>query len=157
MEYAVEPFFIGLPDYYVYDNNTPLPTAMSFHIGTNKLPQGTHSKAFGIFIKENRKRFNNNISDITAAYRVSKCILYLKAGEKKIFTTQVDFPGYKGRAFDMKNKNIYYFQISLNSPKDLISQYYTKEKRNKKNDYTVFTGQVFSNKVPLIYHMYGQH
>jgi len=54
----------------------------------------------------------------------------------------------------LKNKSEYYFQISLQIPKEIVDKYYLPT-RHKNDTETVFVGQIFSQKIPLIYEVYN--
>ncbi len=61
-----------------------------------------------------------------------------------------------GRYFNMANSKDYYFQISLQNPHEFISKYYkVLQNKDKQRDFTIFTGQIFSNKIPLVYEVYN--
>ncbi|HCA08444.1 hypothetical protein [Chryseobacterium sp.] len=155
-EYAVDPFFIGLPDYYIYEKNTLLTPMFSFGAGSNNShPQlYLNSKEFQKFRKQFFKEYDEY--EMKIAYRISKNLIILKPKEKKFFSTQVNFPNYMGRHFNMVNSKNYYFQISLQNPQELISKYYkVLQNKDKERDFTIFTGQIYSNKIPLIYVVYN--
>lgn len=155
-EYAVEPFFIGLPDYYLYEKNKLLSPMFSFGASsTNSHPQfDLSSKEFQKFRKQFLKEYDE--FEMKIAYRISKKIIIIKSKEKKIFSTKVNFPSYMGRYFNMENSKDYYFQVSLQSPQELISKYYkVLQNKNKELKPIIFTGQIFSNKIPLIYEVYN--
>lgn len=151
-DYNVEPMFIGLPDFYVFEKQTLLVNSPAFHHGTNKFNINTSHIDFTNFEKSFSKLFSER--DIEIAYRVNKNIINLKSGEVKYFSTRVDFPAYKSRSVDLKNKSEYYFQMSLQVPKDIVEKYF--QPIYKKNDNEViFVGQIFSNKIPLHYEVYN--
>lgn len=155
-EYNVEPFFIGLPDYYLYEKDILLTPMFSFGAGsTNSHPQlDLNSKEFQKFRMQFLKEYDEY--EMKIAYRISKKIIILKPKEKKIFSTKVNFPSYMGRYFNMTNSKNYYFQISLQNPHELISKYYkVLQNIDKQMNFTIFTGQIFSNKIPLIYEVYN--
>ncbi|CEJ68351.1 hypothetical protein BN1195_00634 [Chryseobacterium oranimense G311] len=155
-EYSVEPFFIGLPDYHLYEKNVLLTPMFSFGAGsTNSHSQlDLNSKEFQKFRKQFLKEYDEY--EMKIAYRISKNIIILKPKEKKIFSTKVNFPNYMGRYFNMANSKDYYFQISLQNPHEFISKYYkVLQNKDKQRDFTIFTGQIFSNKIPLVYEVYN--
>lgn len=151
-DYNVEPMFVGLPDFYVFEKQTLLVNSPAFHHGRNKFNIETSHIDFINFEKLFSKLFNDR--DLEIAYRVNKNIIKLKSGEKKYFSTRVDFPAYKSRSVYLKNKSEYYFQISLQIPKDIVEKYYKPIRDKNKND-VIFVGQIFSNKIPLIYEVYN--
>ncbi|KFF08294.1 hypothetical protein [Chryseobacterium luteum] len=153
-EYVVEPFFIGLPDYYVYENNTLLNPMLSFGGGSNiySEKEDTNTKEFRDFHKRFGKTFDDY--EMKIAYRISKKTITLKPKEEKTFITQIDFPYYRGRYFNLKNKSTYFFQISLQNPNEIISKY-LKVLGHKGETSSIFTGQIYSNKIPLIYEVYN--
>lgn len=151
-EYYVEPQFVGLPDYYVFEkNNLQNPGSISDSDG-NKFNIDRNSDDFRKFNRNFNKIFDE--SEVEVAYRISSKILKLKPGEEKKFSTRVNFPSYRRRYIDLKNKSEYYFQISLQIPKEIVDKYYLPS-RDKKDNETVFTGQIFSQKIPLIYEVYN--
>lgn len=149
----VEPRFLGLPDYNVYEKNILLESEYAFHNGQNKFDLDKSSPDFKKFRKSFPEIFSD--ADLEIAFRISKNIITLKPGEEKYFSTKINFPSYKSRYLNMKNKSEYYFQISLQSPKDIVEKYYQpiKEKNNKE---IVFVGQIFSKKIPLVYEVYNE-
>lgn len=151
-EYYVEPEFAGLPDYYVFEKQTLLGSSHAFHHGTNKFDVDKSHTDFTKFKKSFSKLFNEK--DLEIAFRISKNIIKLNPGEEKYFSTSVNFPAYKSRYIELKNKSEYYFQISLQTPKEIVEKYYQPIKE-KNNDEVIFVGQVFSNKTPLIYEVYN--
>lgn len=155
-EYAVEPFFIGLPDYYLYEKNKLLSPMFSFGASsTNSHHQfDLSSKEFQKFRKQFLKEFDEY--EMKIAYRISKNIIIIKPNEKKTFSTKINFPSYMGRYFNMENSGNYYFQIGLQNPQEIISKYYNVlHHKNKEQKFTIFTGQISSNKIPLIYKVYN--
>lgn len=60
------------------------------------------------------------------AFRLSKQVIILEPKEEKVFTTLINFPNYISRYFNLKNNEIYLFQISLNNPSNIISKYFEK-------------------------------
>lgn len=151
-EYYVEPEFIGLPDYYVFEKNKLInPDGISDSDG-NKFNVDRNSVDFRKFNRNFKRIFDK--SEIEVAYRISSKILKLKPGEEKYFSTRVDFPRYRRRYIDLKNKSEYYFQISLQIPKEIVDRYYAPIKDEEDNN-IIFVGQIFSNKVPLIYEVYN--
>ncbi|MPS64003.1 MAG: hypothetical protein DI622_04990 [Chryseobacterium sp.] len=154
-EYNVEPFFIGLPDYYIYDKNSLLtPNFTTGSHSTNSIIKiDENSSEFKKFSKKNSKKFDE--FDMRVAFRLSKHIIILKPKEEKVFTTLINFPNYMSRYFELQNKGTYLFQISLNNPNNAISKYFEKIVDNDKKQILVFTGQIFSNKVPLIYEVHN--
>lgn len=151
-EYYVENEFIGLPDYYVFEKDNLLnPSGVSNSCG-NEFYIDRNSVDFRKF-KQNFKRIFDK-SEVEVAYRISSKILKVKPGEEKFFSARVNFPRYKRRYIDLKNKSEYYFQISLQIPKEIIEKFYNPIKE-KTNDEEIFVGQIFSNKIPLIYEVYN--
>lgn len=151
-EYYVEPEFAGLPDYCVFEKQTLLGSSHAFHHGTNKFDVDRSHTDFTKFKKSFSKLFNEK--DLEIAFRISKNIIKLNPGEEKYFSTSVNFPTYKSRYIELKNKSEYYFQIGLQTPKEIVEKYYQPIKE-KNNDEVTFVGQVFSNKIPLIYEVYN--
>lgn len=151
-DYNVEPRFVGLPDFYVFEKQTLLVNSPAFHHGTNKFNIDTSHLDYINFAKSFSKLFNEEVLEI--AYRINENIIKLKSGEEKFFSTRVDFPAYKSRSVDLKNKSEYYFQISLQCPKEIVEKYFLPT--YKKNDEeVVFVGHIFSNKIPLHYEVYN--
>lgn len=151
-EYYVEPEFIGLPDFYVFEKNNELnPSAITSNY-YNEFKVNINNSDFKKFSRKFSKVFNKN--EMKIAYRISNKIVKLKQGEEKYFSTVVNFPKYMRRYIDLKNKSEYYFQISLQIPKDIVEKYF--QPIYKKNDEEViFVGQIFSNKIPLHYEVYN--
>lgn len=154
-EYNVELFFIGLPDYYVYEEN-------------RRLNPGISSNADNMNTITDINRFSNEFShfrefyskfyddyDMRVAYRISKNIVQLKPKETKLFRTDVNFPRYRLRYYNMVNKGKYYFQIGLHNPKEYAKKYLEVLLADKNEEFEIFTGQIFSNKIPLIYEVYN--
>ena len=104
------------------------------------------------FLKKSKK-FDD--FDMRVAFRLSKQVIILEPKEEKVFTTLINFPNYMSRYFELQNKGTYFFQISLNNPNNAISKYFEKIVDNDKKQYSIFSGQVFSNKVPLIYEVHN--
>ncbi|SEH34692.1 hypothetical protein SAMN05421593_2701 [Chryseobacterium culicis] len=155
-EYEVEPFFIGLPDYYLYEKNTRLSPMFSFGASsTNSYPQfDLTSIEFQKFRKQFQKEYDEY--EMKIAYRISKKIIIIKSKEKKTFGTKVNFPSYMGRYFNMENSKDYYFQVSLQNPQEIMSKYYSVlHNKDKEQQFTIFTGQIYSNKIPLVYKVYN--
>lgn len=155
-EYKAEPFFIGLPDYYLYEKNMLLSPSFSFGATSTNTPIqfDIDSKEFQKFRKLFLKEYDEY--EMKIAYRISKNIIIIKSKEKKIFNTKVNFPSYKGRYFNLKNSKDYYFQISLQNPQEIISKYFSVlRNKNKEEQFTIFTGQISSNKIPLVYKVYN--
>lgn len=153
-EYSVELFYVGLPDYYVYEKNEILKSGMSSgKNGNTILNIDTSSDEFKKFSLQYSKFYNDY--DLSIPYRMSKNIVFLKPKETKVFTTKVNFPNYMRRYYKMLNKRKYFFQISLNNPKEIISKYFKAMPNFSKKDIKVFTGQIISNKVPLVYEVYN--
>ena len=151
-EYSVEPEFVGLPEYYVFEKSNLLnPDGVSDSEG-NKFNIDRNSDDFRKFKRKFNKIFNKN--DIEVAFGINSRILKLKPEEVKYFSTRVDFPRYRRRYIDLKNKSEYYFQISLQIPKEIVDKYYLPT-RHKNDTETVFVGQIFSQKIPLIYEVYN--
>lgn len=148
----VEPRFLGLPDYYIFEKNILLKSDQAFHNGQNKFDLDHTHIDFRRFEKSFSKLFNDE--DLEIAFRISKNVIKLKPGEEKFFFTKVNFPSYKSRFIDLKNKSEYYFQMSVQIPKDIIGKYY-QPIREKNNKDSIFVGQIFSNKVPLHYEVYN--
>ena len=148
----VEPRFLGLPDYYVFEKNNLLKSDPAFHNGQNKFDVDNTHIDFRRFEESFSKLFSSE--DLEIAFRISENVIKLKPGEEKYFSTKVNFPSYKSRFIDLRNKSEYYFQISVQIPKEIIEKYYQpiKEKNNKD---LIFVGQIFSNKVPLHYEVYN--
>lgn len=153
-EQIVEPFFIGLPDYFVYKNTDSLSAKFSFgsHPEIKTKPEN-YLDDFKNFTKLFAKKFDEY--DLKVAYRVKKIIVHLKPEEKRMFTTKINFPMYRGKYFDFKNKESYYFQISLNNPKEIIEKYEEVLKKYSKENETIFIGEIISNKIPLVYEVYN--
>jgi len=151
-EYYVEPEFIGLLDYYVFENDSIIKPEGVTSNNTNEFIVDTKSLDFKKFYKAYSKVFSKH--DIEIAFRLDKKIKVLKPGEEKYFSVEVNFPKYRRRYIDLKNHHPYYFQISLNTPKEIIEKYYLKT-HNKYSKDIIFTGQIFSNKVPLLYEVYN--
>lgn len=153
-EYKAELFYVGLPDYYIYENNTALNPMFSFG-GKNSInsKEDTDSKEFQLFCKRFAKNFDEH--EMRATYRISKKIITLKPKEEKTFVTQINFPYYRGRYFNLKNKSIYSFQISLQSPNEIISKYIKVLEAVEGKNNLIFTGQIYSNKIPLVYEVYN--
>lgn len=152
VEYSVEPEFVGLPEYYVFAKSNLLnPGSVSDSDG-NKFNVDRNSDDFRKFKRKFNRIFNKSEAEI--AFRMSSKILKLKPGEEKYFSTRVNFPRYRRRYIDLKNKSEYYFQISLQIPKEIVDKYYLPT-RHKNDSETVFTGQIFSQKIPLIYEVYN--
>ena len=151
-EYYVEPQFVGLPDYYVFEKNKLLNPDGVSDSGGNEFYVDRNSVDFRKFKRKFYKIFDK--SEVEVAYRISSKILKLKPGEEKYFSTRVNFPRYRRRYIDLKNKSEYYFQISLQIPKEIVEKFYTPIK-DKSNDEEIFVGQIFSNKIPLIYEVYN--
>lgn len=154
-DYKVEPFFIGLPDYYIYEKNILLTPMFSFGARSTNIISKIEvtSKEFKKFHKQFAAIFDEYEMEI--AYRISKKIVNLKPKEKKIFVTKVNFPNYKGRYFNLKNKSNYFFQISLQNSNEDISKYYKVITNTSEKVFSVFTGQIYSNKIPLVYEIYN--
>ncbi|WFB66419.1 MULTISPECIES: hypothetical protein [Chryseobacterium] len=155
-EYTVEPFFIGLPDYYLYEKNTLLSPMFSFGASkTNCHPQfDLSSEEFQKFRRQFLKEYDEY--EMKIAYRISKKIIIIKSKEKKTFSTKVNFPSYMGRYFNMENSKDYYFQVSLQNPQEIMFRYYSVlHNKDKEQQFTIFTGQIYSNKIPLIYKVYN--
>lgn len=148
----VEAMFVGFPDYYVFEKKILMPSQMAFHHGTNKFDVDKSNRDFTKFRHSYSKLFCQQ--DLEIAFRISKKIVKLQAREEKYFSTRIDFPAYKSRSFDLKNKSEYYFQISLQIPKGIVEKYFNPIK-DKNNGEVVFVGQIFSNKIPLIYEVYN--
>lgn len=151
-DYNVEPMFVGLPDFYVFEKQTLLVNSPAFHHGTNKFNIDTSHLDYINFEKSFSKLFKE--TDLEIAYRVNENMIKLKSGEEKYFSTRVDFPAYKRRSVNLKNKSEYYFQISLQIPKEIIDKYYLPTRHENDNE-TVFVGQIFSQKIPLLYEVYN--
>ena len=61
-----------------------------------------------------------------------------------------------GRYFNMENSKDYYFQVSLQNPQEIMFRYYSVlHNKDKEQQFTIFTGQIYSNKIPLIYKVYN--
>lgn len=151
-EYYVEPRFLGLPDYYIFEKNVLLKSDYAFHNGQNKFDVNNTHIDFRRFEQSFSKLFSEE--DLEIAFRISEKVIILKPGEERYFSTKVNFPSYKSRFIDLKNKSEYYFQISLQSPKEIVEKYY-QPIRDKNNKDSIFVGQIFSNKIPLIYEVYN--
>lgn len=151
-EYHVERQFVGLPDYYIFEKKTLLPVQYAFHNGENEFKVDKNSSDFKKFRQSYSKFFSHQ--DLEIAFRISKKIVKLKPQEEKYFSTRVNFPAYKRRFIYLKNKSEYYFQISLQTPKEIVEKYY-QPIRNINNKDSIFVGQIFSNKIPLIYKVYN--
>ncbi|MDF2553089.1 MAG: hypothetical protein K0R77_2364 [Chryseobacterium sp.] len=151
-EYYVEPQFVGFPDYYIFEKKTLLPVQYAFHNGENKFEVDKNSSDFKNFRRSYSKFFSRQ--DLQIAFRISKKIVKLKPLEEKYSSTKVNFPAYKRRFIDLKNKSEYYFQMSLQIPKCIVDKYY-QPIRAKNNKDSIFVGQIFSNKIPLIYKVYN--
>ncbi|MGI9652010.1 hypothetical protein [Chryseobacterium sp. RLHN22] len=154
-DYTIEPFFVGLPDYYIYHQDEKLIPEGSF---------GTHSKnkLFEFDPKSTdfinfKKKYSNifNSTEIKIAYRISKKIVKLNPKEEKTFVTTINFPNYKSRFFHLNNKIKYKFQISLHVPKEIISKYYQAIIQKEDKKIHIFSGNLLSNKIPLVYEVYN--
>ncbi|QQV01646.1 MULTISPECIES: hypothetical protein [Chryseobacterium] len=130
-----------------------LANSYAFHNGKNKFNINKNSLEFRKFKQKYSKIFNKQ--DLEFAFRISQKIIKLKPGEEQYFSTIVNFPSYKSRFIDLKNKSEYYFQISLQLPNEIIKELYNPIK--EKNNDVVFTRQIFSNKIPLIYEVYNNN
>lgn len=148
----VEAMFVGLPDYYVFEKKILMPSQMAFHHGTNKFDVDNTHMDFRRFEQSFSKLFSEE--DLEIAFRISKNIIRLKPEEERYFSTKINFPSYKSRFIDLKNKSEYYFQISVQTPKEIVEKYYQPIK-NKNNKDSIFVGQIFSQKIPLIYEVYN--
>lgn len=80
------------------------------------------SNEFKIFSKKKSKKFDD--FDMRVAFTLSKQVIILEPKEEKVFTTLINFPNYISRYFNLKNNEIYLFQISLNNPSNIISKYF---------------------------------
>lgn len=149
----VEPRFLGLPDYYVFEKNTVLESEHAFHNGQNTFDVDKSQSNFKEFRQAFSKLFSED--DLEIAFRINENIIKLKPGEERVFSTKVNFPSYKSRHLNMKNKSEYYFQISLQIPKEIVEKYFQPTYK-KNDDEVVFVGQVFSNKIPLVYEVYNE-
>lgn len=148
----VESMFVGFPDYYIFEKKTLMPSEMAFHHGRNKFDIDKSSSDFKKFRHSYSKLFSQ--LDLEIAFRISKRFVKLQPHEEKYFSTRIDFPTYKSRFIDLKNKSEYYFQMSLQIPKDIVEKYF--QAIYKKNDEEViFVGQIFSQKIPLHYEVYN--
>ncbi|MBW8361665.1 MAG: hypothetical protein K0M56_05695 [Kaistella sp.] len=150
-EYTVEPFFVGLPDYYIYEKNKRLDPGFSFGANLNTFMDiNILSDEYEKFEEKYSKLFDEN--DLRVAYRISKNIIHLKPKETKVFKTRVNFPGYRSRYYALVNKGKYYFQMSLNNPAEIILKY---SEIISSDNVRIYTGQIYSNKVPLVYEVYN--
>ncbi len=148
----VEPRFLGLPDYYIFEKNILLDSYHAFHNGQNKFDVDNTHINFRRFKELFSKLFTEE--DLKIAFRISENVIKLKPGEEKYFSTEVNFPSYKSRFIDLKNNTEYYFQISLQTPKEIVEKYYQPIRDKNSKDF-VFVGQIFSNKIPLVYEVYN--
>lgn len=148
----VESMFVGFPDYYIFEKKTLMPNEMAFHHGRNKFDVDKSSSDFKKFRHSYSKFFSQ--PDLEIAFRISKRFVKLQPQEEKYFSTRIDFPTYKSRFVDLKNKSEYYFQMSLQIPKDIIEKYFQPIYK-KNNEEVIFVGQIFSNKIPLHYEVYN--
>ena len=151
----VEDLFLGLPDYYLFEDNKILePSFNVFHNGTNKIFDIDQDfVSFQSFSKEFETIYDDY--ELIRAFRISKKIVKIKSGEMKVYSTKVNFPLYKVRSFQMENNKKYYFQVSLNNPIQLSKKYTEKILGVEKMQFSIFSGRIKSNKVPLIYKVYN--
>ncbi len=147
-DYSVEPLFVGLPDYFLYEKDNFLQPHFSFGasgINKNNLP----AHCDGIDDSLGRRRTSTLIN-----CRISGLLLHLRPGEQKVFRTRVNFPNYKTRGYDLTNNDNYFFQIGINIPvhfHNIINKLIPKSDRN----YKVFSGKLVSDKIPLIFQVYN--
>lgn len=145
-EYKIEPLFMGLPDYYIYKKNDLIEPGFSFG--------GSSINIFNDEYFRCEEKIQNNDWDPKVLCRFSKLIVHFKPKEEKVFSAKVNFPNYKGRTYNLKNKEIYYFEMSISNPLEYVEAYLNLIPKNKKK-YMIFTGKLYSNKVPLIYEVYN--
>lgn len=147
-DYNVEPLFVGLPDYFLYEKDNLLQPNFSFGAsGINKINLPGHCD--GIDDSHGRRRTSRVIN-----CRISGLLMHLRPGEQKVFRTKVNFPNYKTRSYNLTNNNNYFFQIGVNIPihfHNMINKLIPKSDR----DYKVFSGKLVSDKIPLIFQVYN--
>ena len=107
--------------------------------------------------KKFKKKYASIYDDyeMIRAFRVSKNIVTLKPNETKYFATKVNFPNYKMRYYEMENKKKYFLQISINNPLKFSKKYTEKILGNSEKKFSIFTGKITSNPIPLIYEVYN--
>jgi len=155
IEYRVEPDVFGMLQYYIFDRDLMLnPVGSSRNYEPEKISD-YQSKAYQVFKKKYSKLFNDD--ELKIAYRLSKNSIELKAHDERLFVTKIDFPFYKSKYVELKNKKKYEFQISLDSSKTIIDQYFLIISKEVCKDCKIFTGKILSNKVPLLYDVYNTY
>ncbi|MCS3529349.1 hypothetical protein [Chryseobacterium sp. JUb7] len=158
----VEDLFLGLPDYRVFNDNS-LMKAESGIANIRTTEDYKSTKPTDKDLRNFKKKYkikSKDLTEILISYKIFQKTKILQPKQSKSSCTNVNFPFYIAssypsvKIYELENNLPYFFQILLNIPKEIIDKYFVMPKDSSK-DVKIFTGTVYSNKVPLVYKVYN--